>query len=570
MLSSLLLAALLVNSVPVQDVDLRDAYDVQRYHLQLDVFPETKTIQGQVHIDFLVGEEPLETFVCDLWNGNDKQTGLKVEAVSFYSSGPVNDPGRKTEKLSFVHEDDQVRSVFPQPIPAGTQITVLITYSGTPGDQGNFTGFHWEQTADGSPWIGTSCQGTGAHWWWPCKASFYNPDDKPEMVSMAVTVPKGLYAVSNGKLTGRTVSGKEGKERETFAWVNPYGCETYAVTLNIAPYVVVESELKIQGIEEPVPFIYYVLPENAEKAAVQFTQVPELIAIYSEAFGPYPFPEAKVGLVETSFWGMEHSTAVAYGSTYPLWCQQNDAPDRYASRNKFFDYILVHEVAHEWWGNAVSAETWGHFWIHEGFGTYAEGVYVEKTQGREAADRYFAQIRENPTSKETLYRGDDKTSGEAYTGLIYSKGALVLNTLRHYVNDDNAWWKSLRDFNLEARGGNAKTEDFMMVLERNTGRKWDVFFAEWFYGPGLPTLSGSVTTDGEKLVIDIDNPTDGGRSFHIPLHIKFQLNGQESSFRIELEPGENKREMPIPGGISNIRLPHLERVAGKHSIEVKG
>ena len=162
------------------------------------------------------------------------------------------------------------------------------------------------------------------------------------------------------------------------------------MTLNVGPYVVGESELEVPGLADPVPFLYYVLPENAEKAALQFQDVPELVRIDSEAFGPFPFPESEFGLVETSFWGMEHSTAVAYGSSYPAWCKAHDERDRCAGRNRWFDFILVHEVAHEWWGNSVSAEDWGHFWIHEGFGTYAEGVYVERKFGRVEADRYFA------------------------------------------------------------------------------------------------------------------------------------------------------------------------------------
>ncbi len=577
MLTSLLLATVL--SGPVQEdapkVDLRDGYDVQGYRLDIEVFPESKTVQGTVAIEFEVGDAPLETFVCDLWSGNEKNPGLKVESVVLdrWNGIPNNPSVRHPEpiELEFTHTDDQIRCVLPQALTKNSSFPAIkIAYSGTPGRQSGFTGFHWEQTADGSPWIGTSCQGTGAHWWWPCKSSFYNPEDKHEQLFVNATVPKGLYAVSNGKLIGRTVSGEEGKERETFSWHNPYGCETYAVTLNIAPYVVVESELKVEGLEDKVPFIYYVLPENAEKAAVQFTEVPELVSIFSDAFGPYPFPKAKFGLVETSFWGMEHSTAVAYGSSYPLWCEQTGAKDRYASRNRFFDYILVHEVAHEWWGNAVSAANWGHFWIHEGFATYAEAVYLEKRYGRERADEYFAQTRTNPVSKQSLFRGHNKNSGEAYSGLIYSKGALVLNTLRHYVDNDVAWWKSLREFNLSARGGHAETEQFQAILEKNTGREWTQFFEQWFYGTGLPTLTGSVKVAGDKLLIDIDNPNDHGRSFNVPLLIRFDLNEQEANFRIELEPGENKRELALPGEIKNLRLPYLNRIAGHHSIEIDG
>src|SRR5204862_6726107 len=127
-------------------------------------------------------------------------------------------------------------------------------------------------------------------------------------------------------------------------------------------------------------------------AKLQFADVPKMLAVYEERFGPFPFPKSKYALVETTFWGMEHSTAVAYGSSFPAWCKKEGKPDPFASANRFFDYILVHESAHEWWGNAVSAKSWGHFWIHEGFATYAESVYVEETQGEAALARYFASI----------------------------------------------------------------------------------------------------------------------------------------------------------------------------------
>lgn len=563
MLIPILLASL--GSVASADEDLRSSYDVQTYRLDIDVNPDDHTVRGTSAIEFQVTADKLETFVADLWSGDDDQAGLKVDGV-FLLQGELSPLGELTgEELRFEHENDQVRCHLDLGLAKGSKATIAIQYSGTPGRESDFTGFHWEETADGSPWIGTSCQGTGAHWWWPCKASYYHPEDKHELLCVNATVPKGLYAVSNGRLQSRS----EGEKTETFHWRNDYGCETYAVTLNIAPYVVVESQLTVPGLEDKVPFIYYVLPENAEKAKVQFSQVPELVGVFSEVFGPYPFPNAKFGLVETSFWGMEHSTAVAYGSSYPLWCQQTGAKDRYAGRNRFFDYILVHEVAHEWWGNAVSASDWGHFWIHEGFGTYAEGVYVERTQGREVADQYFSKIRSRPDSNQSLYRGENKNSGEAYSGLIYSKGALVLNTLRHFVANDDAWWKSLREFNMTYRGRNATTEDFRAILERNTGQEWKQFFDEWFYGAGLPTLKGEVRAEGNKLIYDIENPTDDVRTFHIPLKVSFKLNGQASSLRVELAPGANQREIQLPGPVTDIELPTLHRIAGNHRVKVK-
>ena len=557
----------LVQAEVAEEVDLRDAYDVQTYRLDIRVDPKTKTVVGTSMMESLVLADELSTIAIDLWSGNEKQAGLTAARVTLLDEAFDQTSAVEGTELSFTHTEDLVLCELPEALSKGATFRVAITYSGTPGEQGGFTGFHWKETADGSPWIDTSCQGTGAHWWWPCKANFYNADDKHERIFVNATVPSGLYAVSNGKLQSRAVT-EEGFE--TFRWFNPYGCDTYSITLNIAPFVVVESELTVVGLDEKVPFIYYVLPENAEKAAVQFAQVPELVHIFSEAFGPFPFPDAKFGLVETTFWGMEHSTAVAYGSSYPLWCQQNGEKDRYANRNRYFDYILVHEVAHEWWGNAVSAKDWGHFWIHEGFGTYAEGVYVEKTQGREKADEFFQGFTRRPTRAGRIYRGSGKNSGEAYSGVIYGKGAVVLNTLRHYVADDNAWWKSLREFNLAYRYKLAVTEDFQAILERNTGREWGQFFEEWVYGVGLPTLKGRIAAEGSKLVIAVDNPTDNDRSFHIPLKIDFQLGESKTSYRITLKPGMNEHEFEFPGELSGVSIEHLERVAGRHEITVEG
>jgi len=295
-----------------------------------------------------------------------------------------------------------------------------------------------------------------------------------------------------------------------------------------------------------------------------------MLEIYSEAFGPWPFPKSKFALVETSFWGMEHSTAVAYGSSYPAWCKEHEEEDRYASRNTFFDYILIHESAHEWWGNAVSAEHWGHFWIHEGFGTYAEGVYVEKLQGRERADEYFAgQARRSLNSDGSLYRGDDPKSGKAYSGLIYYKGARVLNTLRHYVDDDDAWWDTLRTFNLSHRYGNADTEDFRAVLEERTKRDWKRFFDEWFYGAGVPQVKGTITLTDSQIRLELTNEGNGETSFHVPLDLAWNAGNETVTRRVWLAPGIHESEISVSAAVTELRVRHLNRVLGLHDVKVQ-
>lgn len=540
-------------AAPVVGQDLRQLYDVRSYRLDLRVEPERKRLSGTVVVEATVVGDELAVLQLDM------SPRLEPSRVGWVDAKLAAGSPLAGRELGFEHTGQVLRCRLDRPRAKDEVVRIAVTYSGSPRGRG-FSGFHWARTKGGKPWINTSCQGPGAHSWWPCKASFFHPEDKPERLFVNLDVPAGLYGVSNGRLIGRTKQ----KRREIFHWEHHYPLETYSVTLNVAPYVVVERKLQLPGIERPVPFIYYVLPENAKKAKVQFAQVPQMIDAFSKAFGPFPFPESKFGLVETNFWGMEHSTAIAYGSSYPLWCQKNDVRDRFRGRNRFFDYILVHESAHEWWGNAVSASDWGHFWIHEGFGTYAEGVYVELTQGRDQAERYFASI-EPMARRGRLYRGERVNSRQAYSGTIYYRGAWVLRTLRHYLADDEVWWKTLRDFNSKFRYKNASTEDFQSVLEANTGRAWGRFFKEWFYGSGSPRLEGTVKASGKTIRVQV---RVSGGDFHVPLDLRWKEAGKARSRRLMLEPGENELAVPCGAKPRSLEVVDLQRVLGRHQVEV--
>lgn len=564
MLQSSLLGPLLLLSTPgavaLQTADQEQPaghynYDVLAYDLELAVRPATKTLEGVVTITMSGLEPGAQTIRIDLYDF--------YEVIDCRGADGTIFPYRQVEKQNW-------RDVLVTQPEGDLTLSLRIHYRGQPKGK-RFDGFHWARTKDDRPWINTSCQGLGAHYWYPCKASYFHPEDKPERISMAITCPADLMGVSNGRLVSEEKGAPDwfdtrGEAFKTYTWKHAYPLETYSVTLNVAPYVHVHSELDAPGLEQPLSFDYYVLPENAEKAALQFKQVPELIRIYSEAFGPFPFPDSKFGLVETNFWGMEHSTAVAYGSTYPAWCKANGVTDRYERRNRWFDYILIHEVAHEWWGNAVSATHWGHFWIHEGFGTYAEGVYVEKTTTRENADRFFrGKGRRISGKRGTLYRGDHPESGEAYSGIVYSKGACVLHTLRHYVDDDTLWWKSLRDFNLKFRYGNASTEDFQKVLEDNTGKSWGQYFEEWVYGVGTPALKGEVSIQGETILVELDNSQG---TFHVPLDLAWSEQDGEHRQRIWIDPGSQQQSIACKSAPSDLRIEFLDRLLGKHEIKV--
>jgi aminopeptidase N len=541
--------------------DPRTAYDVLAYRLDLRIDPYERRLEGTAAVEARVVAGALDELVLDLADELQVSRVAEVDA-------PLADPGTLAgPALAFHRDGERLACRLAAPAAAGDVVRVAVTYSGRPVEQDDFTGLHWRSTADGRPWIGTSFQLIGAHHWFPCKASYFHPEDKPDRVFVNADVPAGLYAVSNGRLVARE---ERDGGREVFRWRHDYPLETYSVTLDVAPYVVVETPLDVPGLQAPVTFAYYVLPEDAEKAALQFQDVPRMIAIYSEAFGPFPFPGSKIALVETSFWGMEHSTAVAYGSSFPAWCRKTGARDPFAQRNAFFDYILVHESAHEWWGNAVSAADWGDFWIHEGFATYAEGVYVERTQGRDAADRFFDYQESMVGRHARLWRGAHvENASKAYDAAIYNKGACVLDTLRDYVADDEAWWSALRAFFAAHRYGNAGTRDFQAELERATGRDWTRFFDEWVYGEGQPRLTGTVEAAGDRILVRVECKGSGATGFHVPLDLAWNEGGRRESARVWLAPGANDQTLERSGEVTGLELVGLQRVLGRHDVTVR-
>lgn len=545
---------------PKQTVDPRSEYDVQMYRLDLGVEPETKTLSGVVAVDASVTAATLDALVLDL------APGLEVSAVSALTTPFDATSSLAGTALEFTHEGKLLVCKLGATKHAGDSVRVAITYSGHPKARDSFAGFHWTKTPSGQPWICTSCQDEGSSSWWPCKDSFFHPEDKPRCVFENFTVPKGLYAVGNGRLTKRAGNMND---TETFRWTHEYPLETYSVALNVAPYVVVEHELALDGIEGKLPFVYYVLPENAEKAALQFEDVPKMLAAYGRAFGPFPFPKSKYALVETNYWGMEHSTEVAYGSSYPAWIAKHGGKDRYAARNALFDYILVHESAHEWWGNGVSAKAWGDFWIHEGFATYAEAVYLEFVQNAEIAAKHMQSWKSQIGRKSRLYRGADVNSEQAYDITIYSKGAWVLHTLRHYVDDDAVWWRTLRAFNLEFRYANADSQDFRAVLERETKRDWKPFFDEWVYGAGYPKLTGTVRATDAGIEIAVENAGTAGDKFHVPLDLMWREGEKAMKRRILLDPGTNKLSLPCAQKPSDIKVVGLDHVLCDADVKVE-
>ncbi len=494
------------------------AYDVLHYDLALRVDPEERSIEGRLVMRARL-LEPVPALVLDL------DPGLEVQDVELAGgAAPWTREGgriRVTDAAGFSR--------------VGAELEVAVRYRGKPRVAPNPPwdgGFTWATTGTGEPWIATSCQGEGADLWWPCKDQ---PSDEPDSMDLHVTVPKPLVVASNGRLLS-----VEKAERgwQTYHWHVSTPINNYGVALNIAPYATLEKDYEsLAG--DVFPVTYWVLPENEKRGRELFEEMLEHLRFFEELFGPYPFRADKYGVAETPHLGMEHQSIIAYGNEYRgnPWGEQRG-----------FDFLLHHETSHEWWANLVTARDWKDFWIHEGFGTYAQALYVERLHGWEAyleqmasdarriQNRGAVAPRESHSTKEMYFSSGRPDAPDAD---IYFKGSWILHTLRWLVGDE-PFFRALRrmaypDPALEkTTDGSAcrfsSTDEILAIAEEHTGRELDWFFEVYLRQSELPRLAAEV--QGGELRLQWQVP--GDRPFPMPVPVRM---GREL-VRVELPDGK--------------------------------
>jgi aminopeptidase N len=478
------------------------AYDVLRYDIGVKIDPENRSISGWTMVTARI-VQPINVFVLDL---DDSFTVSEVARVD----------GPKRTKLRFERRGGKIWSFFPMTEQSGKTVRIEVVYAGTPRVAPRppwVGGFMWEKTADGRHWISTAYQNDGADLMFPCKDY---PHDKPDSVSIAVTVPEGLYAASIGKLV-RTV--KNPDKTSTYNWLMTNPIANYSVTVNIAPYKVINDTYRsVSG--ETFPLVFYALPENAAKVPKLLEETKKYLAFFEKYLGPYPFRSQKLGIAETPHLGMEHSTIIAYGNKYQF---DKDG----------FDWLMFHELGHEWWANLVTASDWRDFWIHEGFQSFMDTLYLGSVKGQAAyidamkrrarATRNMQPVapREAKIAYEVYLQAPDFIRGD---GDIYGKGAVVLHTLRYLVGDD-AFFRALRRMAYPAKASErvttgaqtrfANTDDFLTIAEDVSGMELDWFFEVYLRQPELPRLTMITTGDRTDLKWLVPN----GLPFPMPVEI---------------------------------------------------
>lgn len=477
------------------------AYQVHYYDLNFGVNPADSSLYGNTGL-YAEIVHPADEVVVDF------DTMFTIDQLFV-----LKDDEPLTE-ARFQNRGGQLWIQPGQTLQPEDQLEIRIRYEGQPRVAENAPwdgGFVWDYTEAGEPWIGVACQVDGANIWWPGKD---HPSDRADSVSVSVTVPEGLTAASNGRFE-EVDHNEDGTD--TWHWFVSTPINNYAVSINIAPYEeIARTYESVTG--EDVPFYFWALPENADKARALIPDIKSQLRHYEEVLGPYPFRGDKYGVVETPYFGMEHQTIIAYGAGYE--------DDTTFETGSGFDDLHHHELGHEWWANLVSAADWKDFWIHEGFCTYMSPLYAEYLHDKDQYHHFMYTMRSQIDNIQPVATRSTASTRDAYVGRdIYFKGAWMLHTLRYLIGED-LMMKSLRrmaypneemeTFTDGKQCRYASADDYINLIKELTGQDYQWFFDIYLYSAELPELIEE-EQDGH-LYMHWETPDD--LPFEIPVEMK--------------------------------------------------
>jgi aminopeptidase N len=482
----------------------RTAYDVKRYDLNITINPEQRSIKGFNEISFEI-LSPIQKIQLDLFEN------MKVDSIIWNS-----------KKLKFTRDNDAVFVDFPEKLASKSNHKLKFYYSGNPLIAKNAPwdgGFVFKKDSNGKDFIGVAVQGTGASLWYPVKDS--QSDEPDNGASIKVAVPNGLMNVSNGRFLG-SQDLKNGYTRWDWEVKNPIN--NYTITVNIADYVHIQDKMPDLDLD------YYVLRENEDKAREHFMEVKPMMECFQSKFGRYPFWEDGYKLVETPYLGMEHQSAVAYGNKYKKGYMGMDLSG--TGVGMFFDFITIHETGHEWFGNSITSTDIADMWIHEGFTTYSESVFIECIKGYNDAMKYVnGQARNVRNDKPIIgqYGVNNEGSGD-----MYYKGSLLLNTLRHVIGDDEKWWKILYNYSETFKKKIITSDTVIDYFNKASGMDLSTIFHQYLYTNQVPVFLYKIK--GDYLYYSWNNTTD---DFNMPLDIGFE------DTKIRLQPTIKEQKIKL-------------------------
>ena len=476
---------------------LRTCYDINYYHLAVKLDVIKRFLSGSNLFRFTATRN-FTRLQFDLF------ANLQVDKVLYQG-----------KDVPFAREANAVFVTFPKTIQAGSRDEFTVYYSGNPiiAKKAPWDGgMVFSQDATGKPWVATACQGVGASIWWPTKDQ---QADEVDSMLISISVPSGLKDVSNGRLR-RITKLKDGYTRFDWAVRNPIN--NYDVALNVGDFQHFSDVY--QGEKGPLSLDYWVLPENLAKAKTQFAaNVQPMLKSMEHWFGPYPFYQDGYKLIDAPHLGMEHQSAVAYGNKY-----QNGYLGKDRSNTGWglkWDFIIIHESGHEWFGNNITSQDIADMWVHESFTTYSEALFVESQFGKTAGQEYLHGQRRNIQNDGPIigpYGVNQEGSGD-----MYDKGSNLLNMLRTVLNNDEKWRQLLRGLSAKFYHQTVTGQQIIDYFNRESGRDFTKIFDQYLRHRNIPTLEIRFE-DGKTLarwVADVPG-------FDLPVRVR--LKGGEYQF----------------------------------------
>ena len=432
-------------------IDHRSCYDLIFSHLSLDFSLSNQKLNGSNKMYFQ-SRCLFDSIVIDLVDN------FHIDSIL------LND-----KKVQFTRNKN---AILINDLSLKKEFSIEVFYCGEPVNALNPPwqgGAVWTKDESGFDWFGIACQQRGGVIWWPNKHDLF---DEPDSMRISLSVPFPYVAISNGKLINL--------EKDTvhnqyiYDWFVSNPINNYNVTVNIAKYHNFSDTLN--GRDGLLNLEYYVLPENILLAKKHFKQVKPMLHIFEDIFGSYPFYQDHYKLVETSYLGMEHQSCISYGNKFM------DGYLGHFPHDIDFDFIIIHESAHEWWGNSVSMENIQDMWIHESFATYAEALYVERKYGYDDMLIYLDYQKNKIQNSEPIYIKEHTNSD------MYYKGSWMLHTLRTLVDNDTIWFNMLKKIQIDFKHQIINTHQLLNYIEVILKKDLDFFFNQYLYSDDLPVL----------------------------------------------------------------------------------
>lgn len=465
-------------------------WDVTHYNLAVYFDFSKRTVSGYNIISYKIVSAPAKEMQIDL------QLGLNIDSVLY-----------DNKSLAFRREENAYFVAVP-PAQNGQQVNkIIVYYHGIPRPALRPPwdgGVIWSKDNNGNPWISVACQGLGASVWYPCKD---HQSDEPDSASLSITVPDTLKAIANGRLKNEV---KNGDGTATYTWAVSSPINNY----NIIPYIgkYVHWHEDYAGEKGPLDCDFWVLDYNLEKAKLQFKQAIQMLHCFEHWFGPYPFYEDGYKLVESPHLGMEHQSAVAYGNGFANGYKGTDLSG--TGWGLKWDFIIVHESGHEWFGNNITTKDVADMWVHEGFTNYAETIFTGCEYGIEAGNDYVIGTRKkirNDTPIEGPYGVNQEGSGD-----MYYKGGNLVHTIRQIMNNDSAFRALLCGMNQTFYHQTVTGKQIEEYISKTSGIDFSKVFDQYVRTTQIPVLEYKI--NGNKLGY---RWADCVKGFDMPLKIKF-------------------------------------------------